>query len=308
MTRRSFITRFYVYQQERFPFLAHGILIATFSFSAISYSRICRGAAGFIDMKNYLATVFITFSLFLLVRIFDEFKDAKDDAMYRSELPVPRGLVNLSELAVVGAFVVVFQIGVHIVFFPAMFGFYALVLGYLLLMGKEFFIAEWLKRHQFWYVVSHMLIIPLIDVYASGVDWFLANAAAPKGLLLFFIVSFMNGVVLEIGRKIRTPEQEKKGVVTYSALLGAEKATWLWLAMLVFTFIWSILASFFAGYGQVAFIVLAVVLVICALPALFFLRKKEAKSAKMIEYASALWTVAMYFTLGAAPMLLHLFA
>ncbi len=59
-----------------------------------------------------------------------------------------------------------------------------------------------------------MLIIPLVDVYASGLDWLLEGTDAPRGLLFFFAVSFMNGVVLEIGRKIRTPDQEKKGVST----------------------------------------------------------------------------------------------
>ena len=33
-----------------------------------------------------------------------------------------------------------------------------------------------------------MLIIPLIDIYASGLDWLLEGASAPKGLLFFFAV------------------------------------------------------------------------------------------------------------------------
>ncbi|MDQ6763693.1 MAG: hypothetical protein M3015_13830, partial [Bacteroidota bacterium] len=94
----SFFTRFYAYQKERFPFLAHGLLVASFSFSAISYSRICRGASGFVSASTFLMGIFITITLFFLVRIFDEFKDAEDDAKYRSELPVPRGLVSLHEL------------------------------------------------------------------------------------------------------------------------------------------------------------------------------------------------------------------
>src|SRR6478735_7095324 len=52
-----FLKRFYKYQKERFPFLAHGLLIASFSFSAIAYSRICRNAPGFIELKNYLAGI-----------------------------------------------------------------------------------------------------------------------------------------------------------------------------------------------------------------------------------------------------------
>ena len=34
-----------------------------------------------------------------------------------------------------------------------------------------------------------------------------------------------------------------------------------------------------------------------------FLKYKTNKLSKMIEYASALWTIAMYLTLGGGPMI-----
>ena len=179
----SLLKRLYIYQKERFPLLGHGILITAFSFSAISYSRISRGESNFVSMKAFLIGIFTTITLFLLVRIFDEFKDAKDDAAYRKNLPVPRGLVKLSELRTIAIIVIVLQIAINAFFFPKMLLLYALVMVYLFFMTKEFFIEEWLRKNQFWYVVSHMFIIPLVDVYASGLDWLLENEAAPKGLL-----------------------------------------------------------------------------------------------------------------------------
>lgn len=299
----SFLKRFFIYQRERFPLLGHGPLVASFSFSAIAYSRICRGADGFVPAGRFFAGIFTTITLFLLVRIFDEFKDRTEDAKYRPELPVPRGLVSLRELAILGAAVFILQLLVNLVFFPGMLGLFFLAIGYLLLMGKEFFIGEWLKKHQFWYVVSHMLIIPLIDMYASGLDWLQENAAAPKGLLFFFAVSFFNGIVLEIGRKIRTPEKEADGVLTYSSLHGPVKASWLWILMLLVTFGWAVAASWFAGYGKTGLFVLGGIFFVCTVPAFLFLNKMNARNAKLIEYASAAWTIAMYLTLGGIPML-----
>ncbi|MGX5857248.1 hypothetical protein ACWKW6_26580 [Dyadobacter jiangsuensis] len=298
-----FFRRFYIYQKERFPLLGHGLLVAAFSFSAISYSRICRGAEGFVDAKTFAVGVFTTISLFLLVRIFDEFKDAEDDARFRKELPVPRGLVTFRELALTGILVAIAQILVNLIFFPKMLWIYAAVVGYLSLMGKEFFVAEWLKKHQFWYVTSHMFIIPLIDIYASGLDWLLAGVKAPEGLFFFFAVSYMNGIVLEVGRKIRAPEQESEGVLTYTSLLGIPKAIGLWLAVLTVTLLLSLAASVFAGYGHVVLTVLGIVFLLCALPAIWFWKAGTAKLSKMVEYASALWTIAMYLTLGAGPMI-----
>jgi 4-hydroxybenzoate polyprenyltransferase len=303
----SFLKRFYLYQKERFPFLGHGLLVASFSFSAISYSRICRGAPGFVDLKTFLTGIFITVSLFLLVRIFDEFKDAEDDARYRGELPVPRGLISFRELAHIALLIVILQIAVSLFFFWQMLTIYFIVIAYLLVMGKEFFMPVWLKKHQFWYVTSHMFIIPLIDIYASGLDWKVAGVPPPKGLLFFFGVSYMNGIVLEIGRKIRIPKMEAEGVLTYSSLLGANRATLLWIFILFLTLVLSIAASVFAGYGTAAFIVLGSVFLLCSLPAFLFLKKKVQKLSKSIEYASALWTIAMYMTLGSGPMISKLF-
>lgn len=303
----SLLKRFYIYQKERFPLVGYALLVASFSFSAISYSRICRGAEGFVDLKTYFVGIFTTISLFLLVRIFDEFKDADDDAKYRKELPVPRGLVSLRELGILGSILAVLQIAVNLFFFPKILLIYFAIIAYLLLMGKEFFIPGWLKKHQFWYVTSHMFIIPFIDIYASGLDWLLAGVSAPPGLLFFFAVSYMNGIVLEIGRKIRIPEKEAHGVLSYTSMLGTNRAVILWIFILFITLVLSIAASIFAGYGMPVFLVLGSVFVICSLPGLLFLPNKKYTYSKMIEYASALWTIAMYLTLGGGPMISKLF-
>lgn len=303
----SFLNRFYRYQKERFPFLVHGIVVLAFSFSAVSYSRICRGAEGFIPLQTFVVGYIIALTLFLLVRIFDEHKDAEDDAKYRKELPVPRGLISLKELMILGIFIGILQVTLILLFFPKMIWIYLVVMGYLSLMGKEFFIPNWLKKHQFWYITSHMFIIPLVDVYASGLDWLLENVSPTKGLLFFFAVSYMNGIVLELGRKIKTPEKESEGVLTYTFLLGPKKAIYLWLAVLFLTLVLSVLASQYAGYGQMAFWILGIIFVLCALPAFSFLRKPNDKAAKWMEISSGIWTISMYLTLGGVPMLQNLF-
>jgi 4-hydroxybenzoate polyprenyltransferase len=299
----SFLRRLNIYQNERFPILGHGLLVAAFSFSAISYSLICRGVDGFVSWSTYLVGIFTTITLFMLVRIFDEFKDAEDDAQYRSHLPVPRGLMRLNELKKIGILLVALQISVNLYFFPRMLILYGLIMIYLLLMGKEFFIGTWLKKHPFWYVTSHMFIIPLIDIYASGLDWLLADSYAPFGLVYFFAVSYMNGIVLEIGRKIRPPADEKPGVQTYTALLGTNKAIYLYIAVLFITLTLSVLASHYAGHSSLATIILVNVFIVCCIPPVLFLIHKTSAWSKKIEVTAALWTIAMYLTLGGAPML-----
>ncbi|MBL7946155.1 MAG: hypothetical protein JNN32_08800 [Flavobacteriales bacterium] len=302
----SFPRRFWIYQKERFPLLGHGALIAVFTFSAIAYSRICRGQLGFIAWSDYLIGVAATITLFFLVRVFDEFKDREDDARYRSYLPVPRGLIALNELRRVGLVVATLQIAMIAWWQPRMLPLYGMVIGYLLVMGKEFFVPTWLKARQVLYITSHMVIIPLIDLYSSGLDWRLDHDQPHLGLLFFLAASYMNGIVLEFGRKLRAPGYEEEGVISYTALWGTRGGALAWLGTLATTFIIALAAAYFATLGIVVYALLIVAFVGCALPALCFLRTPTAKLSKRIEHASAAWTILMYLSLGGITMLIRL--
>lgn len=303
MKNQNLFKRFLIYQKERFPFLAHGAIISIFTFSAIAYSRICRQETGFISWSDFLIGVFASITLFFLVRIFDEFKDQKEDAKYRSYLPVPRGLISLKELKAIGWFVAILQIAVIAFFQIQMLYLYALVLVYLLLMGVEFFVPAWLKKRQILYITSHMFIIPLIDLYASGLDWLLDGAKPHWGLAWFFAVSYVNGLVLEFGRKIRTPESEEEGVVSYTKLYGTKGGTMAWMALLLLTFLLAIAASVYANLGWLSFLLLGFGIVLGLIFGILFLKKPSIKKTKYIENVSAAWTAILYLSLGGIPML-----
>ena len=303
----SLARRLWIYQRERFPLFGHGVLIAVFTFSAVSYSRICRGFDTFIPWREYGIGVAATITLFFLVRVFDEFKDREDDAKYRRYLPVPRGLVSLTELKSVGVVVAFLQIAMIAWWQPRMLPLYALVIGYLLLMGAEFFVPAWLKARQLLYITSHMFIIPLIDLYSSGLDWRLSYERPHIGLLFFLAVSYMNGVVLEFGRKIRAPEKEEEGVMSYTKLYGTKGGVWAWLFVLAITCVLALLAARFAEHGNVITALLAVAFFAAAAPGLAFLRTPSEAGSKWIERASAGWTILMYLSLGGITMLTHLF-
>lgn len=303
-----FLKRLYIYQKERFPVLVNVIAVSVFTFSAVSYSRICRGVDGFIPWSDYLIGCFATFTLFLLVRIFDEFKDKEDDAKYRKYLPVPRGLIKLSELKWIGIIVGILQISVIAIFQTPMLSLYLVVIAYLCLMGVEFFIPNFLKKRQLLYIGTHMIIIPLLDVYSSGLDWLLEGADPHTGLLFFFAVSFMNGIVVEFGRKLKAPKDEEEGVVSYTKMWGVKGAVYVWLGTLATTLIIAVLASFYAGYGTTGTLVLCSIAALCAIPAFIFLKKPSKKTAKGVETISGIWTVTMYLSLGGIPMVMEMIA
>src|SRR3989449_11090818 len=101
------------------------------------------------------------------------------------------------------------------------------------LMTKEFFVRDWLRAHASAYLLTHMLIMPMIDAYTTGLDWVVARAHAPPGLFYFLAVTFLNGILIEIGRKIRAPEREREGVDSYTKAWGLKTAPAVWLGGLL---------------------------------------------------------------------------
>jgi len=220
--------RWWVYQRERFPVLVHGPLIAALSFGAVSVSAVLRGQARLPEAGSFLVAFASTFLFFLQLRIADEFKDRDTDARYRAYRPVPRGLVSLRELGGVAALGAFLQLGLALWLRPSLALLLALVWLYLGVMWKEFFAREHLTTHPITYLWTHMLILPLVTLYATACEWHTASASLPSGLAWLVAASFFSGLVIEIGRKIRAPEDEEPGVETYSRLWGRRTATLAW--------------------------------------------------------------------------------
>jgi 4-hydroxybenzoate polyprenyltransferase len=294
------------YQAERFPLLAHGPLIFAFSFSALCLSAMLRaGPNGTLDGPTPVEAVvaFVGALLFFLqLRIADEFKDAEEDARYRPYRAVPRGLVTLRELAVVFGLAAVVQFVLTILLRPALVVWLFVVWTYLALMSKEFFVGDWLRRRPILYTGSHMLIMPCIDLYVTACDWLGSSSWPPVGLNWFLAVSYANGLVIELGRKIRAPADEEVGVDTYSALWGPRGAVAMWGVCLAATAVCAAVTADLVGFAVPVAVLLTGLLALAAVLAWRYLHRLDRSSAKWIEIFSGVWTLLMYLSLGAAPL------
>ena len=301
----SAVRRWMIYQHERFPLLGHGPLVAAFSLSAVCFSSLLRGDASFPRISTIAIAFFGSLLFFLQLRIADEFKDAEEDARYRPYRPVPRGLVTLRQLGILGGLSAVAQLALTLWLYPPLIIWLVLTWTYLGLMGKEFFIGHWLRAHPFTYLWTHMLIMPLIDVYTSACDWLPAGATLPGGLKWFLIASFFNGMVIEVGRKIRAPEMEEQGVQTYTVIWGRRGAVLGWLGAMALT-----LGSALLAAAQIDFVpglasMLGVLLCAALLVSWLFLRRPTVRAAKCFEPLSGVWTLLLYLGLGVIPLWLH---
>jgi 4-hydroxybenzoate polyprenyltransferase len=305
-SRQTMANRWWTYQRERFPLLAHSPVIAAFSLSAVSYSALLRGTDHLPAWKPCAVAFLSSFLFFLQLRLADEFKDFDEDARYRPYRPVPRGLVSLRDLGWVWAGSIMIQLALALWLAPRLIVLLVLTWIYLGLMSKEFFARRWLKARPITYMVTHMAIMPLVDLYTTSCDWVPAGAARPpQGLLRFLVVSFFNGMVVEIGRKIRSPQDEEVGVETYSVLWGRRNAVIAWLAMVACTAGFAYVAAQRIGFAWPVLIILLVLFITDLGVAALFLHGAVPKRGGYVEAMSGIWSLLMYLSLGFIPMVLR---
>lgn len=297
-----FLARWWTYQRERFPIFAHGALILAFSSSAVCYSRLLRGDPGLPGAAALLVASAASFFFFLQLRIADEFKDFEEDSRYRPYRPVPRGLVTLRSLGWLFVIGGAAQLGTALWFHPPLAAVLAGAWLYLALMSKEFFAREWLKARPITYLWTHMLIMPIVDFYGTACDWMPAGDP-PQYLGAFLTVSFLNGLIIEFGRKLRAPEAEEAGVPTYSKLWGPRAAAATWAATLGAAGIVSILAARPIGFVLPAAAAALAFTAAATFQAVRFAANPSAATQKKFELISGLWTLAVYLELGLIPML-----
>lgn len=296
--------RLATYTAERFPLAAYLPMILVAAFAALGYSRVARGAAGFASVGAYATTVFTLLAAFFALRVADEHKDAAVDRLTRPELPVPRGVVTLRELRTVAAVTALVAVVANALVAPALL----LTLGaaalWLALMTREFFAREWLRARPAVYLASHMVIMPLLLLHATAVDWLAAGAPPPRALAVFLAATYATGLVLEIGRKVRAAPDERPGVETYTSSWGIQRAVTAWLAALALSAA-LVGASSYAVYARWAFLAAPLLALLAAMAATRITRAPGQPGAgKPIEAASAIWTLGAYVLL-ALPWVEH---
>ena len=296
------MNRWWVYQKERFPLLAHGPLIAAFSACAVAFSSLLENAPA-PGWQMFLTAFGVCLLMFLQLRIADEFKDAEEDARWRPYRPVPRGLVSLKELRLLFVITALIQTGLVLALDRWLLIVLAIAWSYLALMSVEFFCRDWLKKRPVIYLVTHMGIMPLVDFFGTACEWLPRGAHAPSGLGWFLAASFFNGIVIEVGRKLRQSTDEEEGVETYSHLWGKFGAIAVWIGALAATLVCATIAAAAIDFMIPVLVALSAVILIAL--SVVHRYTKGTLSGKKLEIISAVWTLTLYSMLGLVPLLLR---
>ena len=293
----------WTYQKERFPLSKTAPLLAVFSAASLCASSVLAGrpvpAPG-----GFLAGFLIAMLLFFQMRVCDEYKDHDDDLRYRPERPIPRGLVSLRQVVTLGGLSLPVTVLVGWLWYPPVLWLLALVWFWLALMTLEFGVPVWLKARPVLYLLSHMAIMPLIDLLLTGLEWMPGGGPAFR-LWMFLALSFVNGCVLEIGRKLWSPSNEIAGVETYSRLWGPRKAALIWSGCVALSLGLLVGVGAATGVIWVSAVLGGAGAVICWINAARYANAPTAKAQKSMDTMAGLWVFACYAIAGFAPVVMR---
>ena len=333
------IKNFKIYLNERFPLGKNSFFVLIFTLSGYIFtgllynSKIIKPTLSkevnrvllFWDKEidkvpiiwyKFLPLFIIIFMFFFQLRITDEFKDYEEDLKYRPYRPVQRGIISLKALGKIGIATIIIQIILAHVINPKLIYFMLLVWVYMFLMTKEFFIKNWLTERILIYALSHvviMIFITLVIVKGTGhileshflETLYLSVEKYGKnifiGLIPLFALNYLNGIVLEIGRKTRRADEEEHGVQTYSKLWGKKKAAVILSLLFAAEYFLVILGLSYTyeKYLLLSGLILLVILIISIYFMIKFLKKDL--SGKIVESVSGLWIVFSSMGLGLLP-------
>ena len=320
----QYIKNFKIYLNERFPLGKNSFFVLIFTLSGYIYTSLLynskimylftNGVKIGIFQYKIIALFIIIFMFFLQLRITDEFKDYEEDLKYRAYRPVQRGIISLKTLGKIGIVTVIIQIMLAHVIDPEIIYFMIFVWIYMFLMAKEFFIKKWLTKRILIYALSHVVImvfITLVIVEATQYivpknifDVFILQRYRHNidfALIPLFALNYLNGIVLEIGRKTRRADEEEHGVQTYSKLWGRKKAVVILSLLFVIEYFLVILglAHTYEKYFFFGRLTLLVILIV----SIYFMVKflKKDLSGKIVETVSGLWIIFSSMSLGLLP-------
>ena len=321
------IKNFKIYLNERFPLGKNSIFVLIFTLSGHIYTSLLYNSKIInqifskeikVPMPWYkiISLFIIIFMFFFQLRITDEFKDYEEDLKYRAYRPVQRGIISLKTLGKIGIATVIIQIMLAHVIDPEIIYFMIFVWIYMFLMAKEFFIKKWLTKRILIYALSHVVImvfITLVIVEATQyivpknifdvfiLQWYRHNI--DFALIPLFTLNYLNGIVLEIGRKTRRADEEEHGVQTYSKLWGRKKAVVVLSLLFVIEYFLVILglAHTYEKYFFFGELTLLVILIVSIYFMIKFLKKDL--SGKIVETVSGLWIIFSSMSMGLLPYL-----
>jgi len=291
--------RWKAYFDERFPLLRYGILIVSFysSNQFLAHALTNPGEPMQYDLGSLMGSVTLL-CLFFHLRVFDDHKDYTDDSRYYPKRVLQKGVVTLHELKIMGGIAIATEFLLGALWSTASLMSVLFTFCFSLLMFKECFAKDWLKRHFLIYAFTHMLIMPLFAIVIFSFATRRFPWEAPGWFWLYSFVGFFVAFNWEVSRKIRAPEEEMDGVNSYTKSFGTYGAAYLVLLIRVIDTGLVALVGYHLRVSPWFYIALVTLFAVCMIGFFQYRFRTTPKTARRMETYAGMYIVAFDLTLA----------
>jgi hypothetical protein len=227
------LLRLLAWMKQRFPLSDAPLFVALYLCASIvaRYSNTkTEITLGWLD----LFACFVTWSFFLLLRIFDEYADYEKDLKIRPEYTLQSSSYSLRLLKIIGIIIVALQLS-YAFFLDQGIGSVTFSWGIMFIWSwissyREHY-GKWLKDYSAQSVLIYYLVMPLNL-------WWLVQMGSPgvlfdSNIQLLALLSFIVALAFRIAHKTYPPQEECEGLDTYSSIYGPRVAGYLILTMVL---------------------------------------------------------------------------
>lgn len=219
--------------KERFHPLSHFMMIAVFVSTHILIMK--RNYMTFFPISNMVILFIAVTAFYFKLRLYDEIKDYELDCEINPHRPLPRGLLTRRDMYNGMAFCIMVEVILFSLRSLNALWAISIAILYSLVMYKEFFIREKIRPHLTTYALVHTIVTFFLSIaifsYISGLTF--TQLVNEKTVLYFSFANWFLFNLFEFGRKSFAPEEERKGVDTYSSLFGKTGAVALSLVQAI---------------------------------------------------------------------------
>jgi 4-hydroxybenzoate polyprenyltransferase len=281
----SKISNWITFTKERFPLLDHTLMIVLF---VGGHLVLVDSIEGFISIKNSVLIFLAIFFFFFKMRLYDEIKDYELDCEINPTRPLPRGLLDLSDMKKGIATCIFLEIVLFSILGLNPLTCISFAIFYSLLMYKEFFIPNIIRPHLTTYAIVHTIVtVPMGIAIISG-----ATGKTPMEMdvkyFYFVLSSWFVFNIFEFGRKTFTTKEERNAVESYSKIFTRHGAIALVVSMSACA-----VYTLFAIEGNIS-ISQSILTVILLIIGLIFSFSDSEKFGKLYRVFSSVYIIIFY--------------
>lgn len=211
-----------IYLQQRFPLLQNLLFATLIGISLQITIQVGSGGESLVIGTGSLATVLTITAFMLLMRLFDDLKDARTDLELFPDRPLPKGNATPKMLWIM-------ILGIHLFFhfpfflFPEARLWFLICLAFAWLSFRWFFAPRFISTRLLLAFITHQPAGFFVNLWVAAATLSMMNLPFSAAVLMPCFIFITPVMLWELSRKIK-PQGEENDYITYSKILGPRTA------------------------------------------------------------------------------------